>query len=308
MDRSVLSIIKCFGTELYNALKDAQDDISEIRIRKEKSVVVYKQNIPYAVTKQGLTALELDNAKNEYITVSEALIKDAFAQLCSYSVYRFQNDINNGFITVNGGHRIGICGTYVGENGIMRSVRDITSLNIRIAREYKGCSRKLADIAGCEGGILICGVPSTGKTTMLRDISRLFSTEKMLKVSVVDERGELSAYSHTSNGFDLGLCDIYCGYPKQKAVICAVRTMSPDFIVCDELTGEDIESVCFTVNYGVKMIASVHCDSLENGLKNVSLFRLLKTGAFNKVVFLNRSIIGKIDAVYNIGDIQKLYE
>ena len=84
--------------------------------------------------------------------------------------------------------------------------------------------------------------------------------------------------------------------------------MSPDFIVCDELTGEDIESVCFTVNYGVKMIASVHCDSLENGLKNVSLFRLLKTGAFNKVVFLNRSIIGKIDAVYNIGDIQKLYE
>ena len=308
MESTVLSIIKCFGSELFNSLKDTDNDINEIRIRKDRPVLVYKSNKPYIVTKQGFEQFSLDKIKGEYIKINASQIKNAFAELCAYSVYRFQSDINNGFITVNGGHRIGVCGTYIGENGIMRSVRDITSRNIRIAREYKGCSKKLIEITGCGGGILICGVPSSGKTTMLRDISRIFSTEKMLKVSVADERGELSAFSRFENSFDLGFCDIYCGYPKQKAILSAVRTMSPDFIVCDELTGQDLDSVYLTVNYGVKMIASVHCDCIENAVKNDSLVRLLKTGAFTSIVFLNGSVPGKIENVYNIGEVQKLYE
>ena len=308
MDSTVSSIIKCFGSELFNSLKDTENDINEIRIRKDRPVIAYKSNRPYIVTKQGLEQFSLDRTEGEYIIINGSQIKNAFAQLCAYSVYRFQSDINNGFITVNGGHRIGVCGTYIGENGAMRSVRDITSLNIRIAREYKGCSKKLIEITGCGGGILICGVPSSGKTTMLRDISRILSTEKMLKVSVVDERGELSAFSRSENSFDLGLCDIYCGYPKQQAIISAVRTMSPDLIVCDELTGQDIDSVRLTVNYGVKITASVHCDCIENAVKNVSLVRLLKTNAFKSIVFLSGCMQGKIEKIYNIGEVQKLYE
>lgn len=304
MDKTLEKIYCSFGNDFQNAVKNINKEINEVRIRSDKPVVIYINGKPYLLEKYGnISMLENYSELNSYIIISINELKNAFARLCEYSVYKHQNNINNGFITVHGGHRIGICGTAVASAENIKSVIDITSLNIRIAREYIGCSDIFLKLVNIENGVLICGVPSTGKTTLLRDLSRNLSVSFCKKISVIDERSEITSSFNGQSIFDMGFCDIYCGYKKRRGVIQAIRTMSPDYIICDELTGNDIESVMCTVNYGVKLIATVHCDSLDNALKNPSISSLLRTHAFGKIVFLKSNSFCEIDKIYNLEDI-----
>ena len=310
MDKTLEAIFKCFGNEIYKYIDKIEHDINEVRIHSGRPIVLYIGNTPYVIRKNGyIETLDINCNYDNYISVSFGVIKEAFARLCEFSVYKYQHDINNGFITVKGGHRIGICGTAVLSDKELHSVINITDINIRAAREYIGCSDSLLKQTGTNTGILLCGVPSTGKTTLLRDISRNLSVCYLKKVSVIDERSELSSTFHGISSFDLGLSDIYSCYPKKTAIVQAIRTMSPDFIVCDELTGDDIESVMLTLNYGVKIISSVHCDSFENALKNPFVFGLIQTGAFKKIVFLQNGNFCKINKIYSLekSDYDKTY-
>ena len=305
MDKTLESIFNCFGNEFYIAVTKIKTDINEVRIRSDKPVVIYIWNSPFLLLRNGGTVpLENFDESNIYISVTFNNLKSAFERLCEYSIYKHQNNINNGFITVRGGHRIGICGTAVNNTDNIKSVIDITSMNIRIAKQYIGCSEIFLKNTDIEKGILICGVPSTGKTTLLRDLSRSLSKNYCKKVSVIDERSEISSTFNGKSIFDMGLCDVYCNYTKSKGIIQAIRTMSPDVIVCDELTGDDIESVIYTVNYGVKLIATVHCDNLNSALKNPSILSLLKTHAFGEIVFLESKSFCKIDKIYKLEDIK----
>ena len=298
MDKSLNHIFLCFGEEFYNSIKKINADINEIRIRTEKPVVVYIRGEPFLLQTNGnLTPMNSFNEKTIYTTVSFSALRKAFERLCDYSVYKHQNDINNGFITVHGGHRIGICGTVVDNSADIRNVTDITSLNIRIARDYIGCSNEILNRVNFSSGVLICGVPSSGKTTLLRDLSRNLSLRLCKKAAVIDERSEIASCFNGRSMFDLGFCDIYSGFKKAHGVVQAIRTMSPDYIICDELTGNDIESVVCTVNYGVKLIAAVHCDCLENALKNPSIVSLIRTGAFGTVVFLKSNDFCEIEKI-----------
>lgn len=292
MDKHLKALFVCLGRSVCEALTKNDLEYNEIRIRNEKPIVVYAQNKLYFLNTDGLS-----ETKRECLTLDMEQIKSAFSRLCEYSVYRHQGDINNGFITVRGGHRVGLCGTAVISGGVVKNVTNISSLNIRVAREYIGCSH-LFFKSFCGGGSLIVGTPSSGKTTLLRDISRVLSAELYRKVSVIDERMEMSARFNGKEFFDLGLSDIYCGYTKKTAIFQAIRTMSPDYIICDELTGEDTNSVADCTNFGVNIIASVHCDSLENALKNPSICSLLNTGAFSQLVILDSKIYGKITGIY----------
>ena len=305
MDKTLESIFNCFGNEFYIAVTKIKTDINEVRIRSDKPVVIYIWNSPFLLLRNGGTVpLENFDESNIYISVTFNNLKSAFERLCEYSIYKHQNNINNGFITVRGGHRIGICGTAVNNINNIKSVTDITSMNIRIARQYIGCSENFLNHVDIKNGVLICGVPSTGKTTLLRDMARSLSKKYCKKISVIDERSEISSVFNGVSVFDVGLCDVYSSYPKKQGVIQAIRTMSPDFIICDELTGDDIESVIYTVNYGVKLIATVHCDSLNNALKNPSILSLLKTRAFGEIVFLKSRGFCSINKVYSLEDIQ----
>lgn len=305
MDKNLLPVLSSFSEAFCKILRNTDMLISEIRIRSDKPVVLYADNSPHIVTDDG-DILPADTGAlcgGRCISFGAREIKNAFSRICEYSVYKYQSEINNGFITVNGGHRIGVCGTAVIGDGRVKAVSDISSLNIRIAHEFIGCSNELLERAGADKGILICGMPSSGKTTLLRDIGRTLSVCCLKKVSIADERGEIAARSTGEYCFDTGLCDVYSGYPKSKAIIDAIRTMSPDFIICDELTGSDTESVLHTLNYGVKLIASVHCDSIDSARRNPSVRGLIDTGAFEKIVFLNRGKPCSIGSVYNLGDV-----
>lgn len=300
-----MSIFKCFDTNFCNAVlhipKEIQSNISEVRVRCDKPTVIYCGNMPFLITTAGellsFSCAELEKCSDSLLTMDNWQLKNAFYKLCEYSVYKRQGEINNGFITLSGGHRIGICGTAVLADGAVKSITDIVSLNIRIARQYFGCADSLFDCNAVDSGCLIIGVPSSGKTTILRDVARRLTLKHNCKVSVIDERFELSAAYNGVANFDLGLSDIYSGYPKRLAIVQAIRSMSPHYIICDELTGDDIDSAVSCVNFGVKMIASVHGDNLENVIKNRGIMSLIKTGAFESLVFLDSQSPCKITKV-----------
>ena len=299
MDKNLIPVFNSFSERFCKALKTKDELISEIRIRSNKPVIVYISNIPYIITEDGelIPADRHTLLNDECIKFSSREIKNAFSRICEYSVYKYQTDINNGFVTVCGGHRIGICGTAVISDNRVKAVSDISSLNIRIAHEFIGCSNELLSRTGISSGILICGVPSSGKTTLLRDIGRTLSSDMMKKVTIADERGEITARYAGEYCYDIGLCDIYSGYPKSKAIIDAIRTMSPEYIICDELTGTDVQSVIYTLNYGVKLIASLHCDSAESATSNNSVRTLIDTNAFGKIIFLDSNAPSKINRI-----------
>ncbi len=196
-------------------------------------------------------------------TVSREEIEQSFAALCDYSVHTFLPQIVHGFLTIQGGHRIGLGGTAVVQDGKVTSIRELSSLNIRLARkqdnpeEVEKIARSLFDRGLCS--VLIAGEPGSGKTTLLRALA--FFLSRRWRVTVVDERGEIVDRGLLPLG---GCLDVLRGYPKPAGILQAVRTLSPQVVICDELgTLAETEQLLQAVNCGVRFVASIHAGSLE---------------------------------------------
>lgn len=290
------------GQRLFERVVKIDDNIKasaqEIRIRVNKPVAVYTADSVFFLTVQGQASAELVSGK--MLAATQRDIADCFQSLCSYSVYSRQNEIRRGFITMQGGHRAGLCGSAVYRNNEIYNIRDISAVNIRVAREIFGCSNNVMEhIKGCDGGVLLCGPPSCGKTTLLRDIARQLSTVCAQKTAVIDERGELAGIYAGIPHNDLGLCDVLDGYSKCDGMLQAVRCLSPDYIICDEI-GSSSESALLeqSLNAGVKVIATVHASSREELMRKPQGEAMLRTGAFKKIVFLkSRKSPGEIKEV-----------
>ncbi|MDE7363222.1 MAG: hypothetical protein K2N38_14965 [Oscillospiraceae bacterium] len=208
---------------------------------------------------------------------SAAEIADCFAEICRYSVHSFQEEIAQGFVTLEGGHRVGICGTAVTNGGRIEMFKDISGLNIRIAHEVRGCADEIYSrfFRTSPRSLLIAGKPLCGKTTVLRDLARQLGERH--RVTLIDSRNELSASYHGTPSLDIGLnTDALVGCAKSEGIMLALRTLSPEAIVCDEL-GDDEEAVARAMFCGVKLIASAHAgslDELETGERTRELARL----------------------------------
>lgn len=245
------------------------------------------------------------------ITVSRERLENVFLELCGYSVYSVQNELVSGFVTTCSGHRAGFGCSAVYKKGELAGIREISSINLRIAREIHGCSNQLCAMLFSGGlcGAIIVGAPSSGKTTLLRDAARSLAdgeTGEAVKVVLVDERGELSAVRNGVPGMNVGkCCDILYGYEKSTAINQAIRCLSPQVIVCDEIgSPRDAQALLGCVNAGVSVIASVHAANEQELRRRSHIITLLETGAFKKLVFLqganNPSGIAK---VVNVSDI-----
>ena len=266
-------------------------DIQEIRLRSGKPLVLTDGTSALFVDSGGRILYSLSD--NAFI-VTQRHIYDTFRRLCSYSVYSCANDIKNGFITVRGGHRAGLCGTAVVSDGKITAVNDISSVDLRISRQIKGVSEPiLKKLCPLKSGILIAGVPSSGKTTILRDLAYRLSLGidcKIMRTVVIDERGEISGTYSGKAYNDLGLSDIMNGYPKGEGIVQAIRAMSPQVIICDELGDEnDCKSVEQGINAGVMIIASAHASSFEELMKREHIGRLIRKSAFGNIVMLGTS-------------------
>lgn len=278
--------------------------VQEIRIRVNRGIMLVCPDMSYFLEHDGRVCLT-DTA----LFVLPQDITETFRIICDYSVHCHQGQIKNGYITFRGGHRVGICGTAVISGGEITNIRDISSLNIRIARELKGCADELLEMLnGDISGTLIVGPPSSGKTTLLRDIARRLSGGEAgvhKRVSVIDERGEIGAVYHSVPQCDVGQSDILDGYPKGEGILQAIRSMSPDIVICDEIGSDsDAYSITESLNAGVGVIASIHAGSINDLMQRKQAQRLIKTGAFKRAIILGgRSAPGKIIKIYRMDEL-----
>lgn len=250
------SIKKCILSQLplkwQNILKNYSfSDLEEIRFRLFSPVILY-----YSQKREVL----------EHITEpkdTETLLMCA----CRNSLYSYTESIKKGFVTLLGGHRMGISGRGVLKSGEISGISRIFGINIRIAKEIKECSDSVFGEI-CERGkvknTLILSPPAAGKTTLLRDITRKLSEN--FKVCVIDERSEIAALTFEEKGFDIGIqTDVYDMIPKTEGIFMALRSLSPEVIVTDEVdTEEDLFAVKNIIGAGAKIIASAHCEDFSN--------------------------------------------
>ena len=296
MDKKFAEAIKPISLPVREKLaaipERIQAEIQEIRIRKNMAMALVKRGQTVFLSNKGTTGIF---ERGEMCVVSEQQVEETFRAVCGYSLHSHMNDIASGFVTIEGGHRVGICGTAVLENGKITGQKNISSLNVRIAREFKGSADALMScFRGGLKSVLIVGRPSSGKTTILRDMARQLSNGslgKYYRVAVVDERGELGAMLRGTPQNDVGLnTDILNCFPKAHGILQALRTLSPDVIICDEVgSSDECMAMLDGLNSGVKFIASAHAADEDELRSRRGIDLLLQNGVFERLAFLKDS-------------------
>lgn len=226
-----------------------------------------------------------------------------------FSMYAYEEEIRQGFLTIKGGHRVGIAGKAVLSQGTLKTIRNISFIHIRIAHEYRDCARELLPWLYQNGilqSTLIFSAPGQGKTTLMRDLIRLISNGNSygapLSVSVVDERGELAACDLGIPQNDLGKqTDVMDGCPKTLGMRLMLRSMAPSVLAADEIgSREDVEAILEAAGCGCVMLATAHGESLEHLMKKETFRRLRDMSVFQRYVQLeNSGRPGKWRAVYD---------
>lgn len=291
------TLLALLPEELHRVLRRLPPSVStqvqELRLRAGQAMALGIRGEERYVTAGGIVTVQSDAA----LVCEERWLRMVMDRVCEHSVYAHQEELKCGFLPAPEGCRIGIAGTAVLERGEIISYRHITSLCIRVAREHRGCASSLAAQLCADGvaGALICGEPSSGKTSLLRDLLREFASRR-LSVTVVDERGEL-----TGNGVPLG-CDSLRGSPKAVGIEQAIRCLAPRVVVFDELGGaREVEAVRQALYSGVPVVASVHCHRPEELLRREGVAEALYSGAFPYLVQLRGPTApGEIAAVRRV--------
>ena len=298
--KSAIELLQSKPRQAFEHLSsDDIDIINEIRLRLGRHISVSTSSGNRFVSEDG----ELTDDCTLSLIATQSDIEYAFKNAFSYSLHSYSKELSMGYITVGNGNRVGICGTAVTDSSnysSMETIKYVSSINIRIAREKRGFAEKLFNRCMCSkpAGVLIIGVPASGKTTLLRDLTRLSGSK--YRVSLIDEQNEISATHKNTAQNDIGeLTDIFVGYPKYVGISTSVRVMSPDVIVVDEVgTNDELKSLEFALHSGVKLVTAVHSESFEEAKQKRIVKSLLSEDAFQYVVVLRNNYeyeIVKID-------------
>ena len=239
---------------LVNIPETVKSKIIEIRAKVDKPIVIVTTDGRYFLNGNGVSEF----LPNRCVCTDRNQFNECIKRMCGYSFCAYENQINNGYITLKSGHRVGICGSF-SNKGVILSCNDIYSFNFRIARFVKSFGIDVVDRFLNDGNhLLLSGKPACGKTTLIRDVARCLS-DKKIKTCVIDERNEIAANFFGETGFELGaFCDVISNCSKATASEIALRTMSPDVIIFDEIGFNDCETMHKISNAGVKVIASFH--------------------------------------------------
>ncbi len=312
-DRLYPEVISLLAPPLASLLRGltagSLSQVEEIRLRAGHPILLRTGNLEFTAYPGGKAGSEW--AKGFLVTPE--IIRASVEIMTRSSIYAWEDELRNGFLTLRGGHRVGLAGKVVLEGGSIKTVRNISSLNVRIAREIKGVGRKLLPYLiekSIVQSTLIISPPQAGKTTLLRDLIRLLSTGGPesglagLNVGVVDERSELAGCWEGIPQNDLGpRTDVLDCCPKSQGMVMLIRAMSPQVIVTDELgRREDITALEEAVNGGVTVITTVHGQDEQDIKRKPVLRELLGTGVFRRGVVLSRRLgVGTVERVWDPG-------
>lgn len=269
-----------------NALPEGS--LREIRVRAGQSIRLS--------TRQGETICPCEPTPQQVAQMAEAL--------CEHALYARAEEQRSGFVTLRGGHRMGLCGRVICQGQSIRALRDISSFCIRIAGQWRGAADgligQLTDENGFCRSTLIVGLPGMGKTTLLRDSLRRLS-EAGRRVCVVDERSEIAAMCDGLPQLEVGPCtDVLDGCGKEAGLRWLLRSLSPEVLVTDELSDTlDAQAALEAIRSGVSMLATVHGRDLDSVCGRNTLYPLIRDRAFERYAVLDVHEVGKLAGIYD---------
>ena len=294
-------VLNCFPENIISEImqninQPIAEITEEIRIRNNKPIVL-------KISQEKLILKHIINSEE---------IEKIFMKICENSIYSYQKQISEGFITIKGGHRIGLTGSAVVENNKIINLNYISSLNFRIAREKKGCSiNVLNEIINTDKNhiynTLIISPPGCGKTTILIDIIRNLSNGIPSKISsktigLVDERCEIAAMYKGVPQNDVGqMTDVITNCSKSVGMKMLIRSMAPQIIACDEIgSKDDVQAINSAICSGIKGIFTLHGNNIDEIKKNPELSELFSKNLIEKIIILSETCKGKIEKIYTI--------
>lgn len=278
---------------------------------KDKSSLNKLQEVRVKIGKPLSIVLDNNETIFNYVITRDD-VKAMIQKISNYSLYAFEEDIRQGYITIQGGHRVGLAGQCVIEDNSIKTIRNITSLNIRVCREVIGCSNSLMNHLVENNRVnntLIISPPKCGKTTLLRDITRNISNGvsqiglKGKRTVVIDERSEIAACYNGIPQMNVGIrTDVYDNCIKSHGMMMAVRGLSPEVIICDEIgTYKDMEGLIMAYNSGVSIIATLHGRNIEELYRRPVFREIVENNIIDKVVILSaKKGVGTIEGIYDV--------
>lgn len=276
MTEELLVILKKLPCEILQTVAKAEKQygrISEVRLRQGRPLAI--------TTAEGGVNILCP------LTVDRSTIQSALMALCDRSLHTHMDTIKEGYIAAGNGVRVGVSGRAVCEGGEIRNICDITSLCIRIpARLFHIGERVMRELrrSGFRESFLFYSAPGVGKTTLLRDLALELSNAG-LRVALIDSRMEL-ACPELERASQI---DLYSGYPKGRAIEMALRTMSPQYLICDEIGSlQEAASLLTATNAGVPLLASAHGSSVRGLLRRQNIRMLHNAGVFDRYVGIRR--------------------
>lgn len=276
--------------ELRRIPPQTKRSVTEIRLRADAPLLLTTADDPLFLCEGGRCSCF---GGADVLTTTAAELHDTFLCACRWSVHSFEAQIRDGFLTLPGGHRLGLCGQ---TDAVTRTLTCITSMNLRIARQVNAAAKTLCDTLFSRGlcSVIVAGPPVSGKTTMLRDLARRLSEGecgRYYRVSVIDTRQEFPF---------LPYCDVLTGCGKAEGIRRALRVMSPQMLLCDEIgTAQEIDALEQSFSAGAQCAVSVHTDTAETLRQRKPLQRLLQTRQFQHVVLLQSSPPCTIKTIYD---------
>lgn len=268
------------------------DILQEIRIRSGKPLVLIIQGQKIVPNQNGQT-------------VSRREFRETLEYISNYSLYAFEDEIRKGYLTIPGGHRVGLAGKAVVEGGDVKTIRNISFLNLRVSHEVKGCADPVLPYLYSRGGFLstlIVSAPGGGKTTLLRDLVRQLSSGGRMgrgkNVSIVDERSEIAGCYMGVPQRDVGICtDVLDACPKEEGMYMMIRSMAPEILAVDEVGTEgDYRALQYAVTSGCALLATVHGDSMEDLWEKPLMNKMVSERMFSRIVLLRQR---EIEGIYD---------